>query len=376
MGQQRKRIVIFNPASYLGGAERGLLEMIAALKDRYFIKVIHPSGGEIREKLGEYSIECDLSNFTKISRRGFAFRDIFLSISNINGLFCLLDQLKPDILISNGIKAHIISGLYRIYRGVLFVPFIRDAVLVLDIKNRIIESFVKRQADHIIVTTEYLMKNHGFKHNCSVLPNPVFRESLKTIKKKNNKKKLIIGVASHLAPLKGIEDILLAFRHLRASHKEELGIIIAGGNVYSTNREYYDRYTTRVKNLVKRLKLNRDDIRIKKYDFGEMNNFYDEIDILVNCSRSEGFGRSVAEAINAGIPFVTTETGFWDSKKYDFLKDRVYIPGNVDELIKKIEITLKNKHDYNKLCRSSLESILGFENYHNKVNQIMEKLIK
>lgn len=374
MEQHRRRIVIFNPAAYSGGAERGLLEIVSALGANYWIKVVHPSGGELEKILQDHSVSCDLPNFTRLSRKGSRLVDVWKSSSDVARLFRVINDLKPDLVISNGIKAHYAISLYkRFHSGVLFVPYIRDASSNGIIRNRIFQAMVLRVADHIIFTTEYLKHMYNPSGQCSVLPNPVFGSAAAVSRKSVSSDQKVIGIVAHLAPLKGIEDALFAFRELRGKFGQTIRLHIAGGNIYDTNRNYYDRYAISLNNLIQRI--GSDEISMKAYSFSEMDGFYSQLDVLVNCSRSEGFGRSVAEAINSGIPFVTTESGYWDRRKYPFLEEAVYTPGNIEELCKKIEICLKRPFEHSKIIKL-IGPELNLDHYQAKINKIMEVLFR
>ena len=116
---------------------------------------------------------------------------------------------------------------------------------------------------------------------------------------------MVIGVASMLAPWKGIHTVL-EFERMYRNELKELGIreiAIYGGDTYSTKGEHQNY-------LNQLLELSSQDSLISFKGKQQPKDIFANIDILLHTSlRPEPFGRVIIEAFAAGIPVVSTCLG-------------------------------------------------------------------
>jgi len=122
-------------------------------------------------------------------------------------------------------------------------------------------------------------------------------------------------------------------------------------NKFSKDRETLVR---QVKQLVKELKINKDVIFTGNIDYNILPELYNSVDVVSLCSKNEGFGLSITEAISCGNPVVGTKVGGIPIQIKDgfngYLVDVGDIEATADRLIKILsEPELRNKMGQNAL---------------------------
>src|SRR5207248_3598703 len=114
------RIAFVNPCGSIGGAERALLLLLQALdREQYSPAVICPCAGPLTEALAEIGVPASvvpLGGAEKFSRfaRGPSVGDSLSRAPDLaRSVHRLVGQLRgldPDLIHTNGIKAHLIGG--------------------------------------------------------------------------------------------------------------------------------------------------------------------------------------------------------------------------------------------------------------------------
>ena len=111
-----------------------------------------------------------------------------------------------------------------------------------------------------------------------------------------------IGTVGHLAPIKGLETLIEAAFLVR-DRLPRAHFLIAGGAIYETHR----RYARRLEELVRRRGLE-ERVHFLGF-FSEVPRLLATLDLFVLPSRSEGFGRALAEAMAVGCPVIAAAVG-------------------------------------------------------------------
>lgn len=98
------------------------------------------------------------------------------------------------------------------------------------------------------------------------------------------------------------------------------------------------------------------DKNVKLIPHNEMPNYYNNIDVYVCASRTEGTPNTVLEAMGCGIPIISTNVGIvpevFGTKQSEFIIKR-----EEEDLIKKIKILYNNKNILEQLSKENLNQI-------------------
>lgn len=163
----------------------------------------------------------------------------------------------------------------------------------------------------------------GFKQPIAVVPNGIDLPEIKKIKKDNQtmKKLLFLG---RIHPIKGIDNLLMAWQEIQNIH-QNWTLEIVGPDNYN--------YLPALNRITKKLKLKR--VIFSKEIHGEEKNYkYQSADLFILPSHSENFGVSVAEALSNGIPCVVSKGAPW--KILDEKKAGWWIDNSVEMLTKNL----------------------------------------
>lgn len=158
---------------------------------------------------------------------------------------------------------------------------------------------------------------------------------------------------------KGFMYVLEGWKMLGNNHNHKLIIRSNNSNIYSNK-------------LIADL-LNQKGVLIKDY-YKDINDFYNEVDILCLPSIDEGFGMVVLEAMSNGIPaIISTNVGSSDlvSDKRDGL---IISPKSSDEVYKAMNFFIENKeeiYNYGKQAYDSVQDVLESDKYKQALSKII-----
>jgi len=177
----------------------------------------------------------------------------------------------------------------------------------------------------------------GFKQPIAVVPNGIDLPEIKENKKDNKtmKKLLFLG---RIHPIKGIDNLLIAWQEIQNIHKDWT-LEIVGPDSYN--------YLSVLNRITKKLKLKRV-IFSKEIHGDEKNKKYQSANLFILPSHSENFGVSVAEALSNGIPCIVSKGAPWkilDEKKAGWWIDN------------SVEMITKNLINILSISTSELESM-------------------
>ena len=163
----------------------------------------------------------------------------------------------------------------------------------------------------------------GFKQPIAVVPNGIDLPEIKEIKKDNKtfKKLLFLG---RIHPIKGIDNLLMAWKEVQNIHQDWI-LEIVGPDNYN--------YLSELHRIIKNLQLKRV-IFSEEIHGEEKNKKYQSADLFILPSHSENFGVSVAEALSNGIPCIVSKGAPW--KMLDEKKAGWWIGNSVEMLTKKL----------------------------------------
>ena len=237
--------------------------------------------------------------------------------------------------------------------------------------------FVSNATKKITKKNTYLLENENDLHPLTIkngIPNnPIVfanNDDLLIGDKKLNKFLLNIGILGRVEHAKGQEDLIFAINSLDDAIREKIHVYIIGSG-------------SNLKNLIalsERLKLTKY-ITFTGFVRGDSRSIISKLDIVIVTSRFyEGFGLTIAEAIEAGKPFITTNVGAlkdFKNKKLGLHID----PGRPDLIASAIEnlvsdfkkdISTSNINIYSSLNMSQIyrdHFLQKLHIHHEKVNK-------
>ena len=107
---------------------------------------------------------------------------------------------------------------------------------------------------------------------------------------------------------------------------------------------------------------------------GFVNNqeyIYNRISVLYNCSLSEGFGRTIIEAMLNKIPVIANNKGAMPEIIEDGINGFIY-EDSVNSLVEKTELVMKNKNIYKKIVEEAYYTSINNYKVDNYANSILD----
>ncbi|MDP8237000.1 MAG: glycosyltransferase [Candidatus Erginobacter occultus] len=314
------KILYINPAGYIGGAEKSLLDLLDNLPpERFRTLVVLLSPGPLEDSLRSRGIDCRVIPLPPallgLSRKsGWApirllLAAPFLLPSPTGRLIRLIREEGIDIVHTNGIKAHLLGVLPALLGGRPLVWHFRD-LPGRGFYRSVFGLFARLFPGRIIANSEAVTRALGNPRRARVVYNgtEIPAETGEDRRSRARRalglgtEEIAVGTVGHFAPLKGYEDFLEA---MPAVLKEvpAARFLITGEAVYPAYRDYRRRLETEAERRGLGDKLV---FTGGRKDPGEI---LAALDIFVLPSRSEGFGRANLEAMAAGLPVVSTDVG-------------------------------------------------------------------
>lgn len=207
-------------------------------------------------------------------------------------------------------------------------------------------------------TQNKLITRVGVKYNeINVLYNPVSLNSLKETRKKSYNFK--IGFAGRLVEMKGIKIFLDAVKIILQKYSNVIFLIAGDGTQQPM-----------VIDIIQQI--NRPDkINYLGYIY-DMSNFYKELDCLIVPSYWESMGMVVIEAQMAGVPVIASDIDAFKELITDGHNGILFESKNVQDLVNKIELLLKNNELQKRIIYNAYNSSQNFSisSYLPKLKQL------
>ncbi len=313
-------ILYLNPAGYIGGAEKSLLDLLDNLdRNRFRPLVVLLSPGPLELKLRKRGIDCRIvplpAALLGASRRSrpSALRLLpalpFLLPPVIIRLYRLIREEEISLVHTNGIKAHLLAVIPAFLAGRPLIWHFRDLPGRggLGRTFRILARFFP---ERIIANSTAVKDELGGLDRTEVVYNGVEISRPRTEAEISRARKdlglgpgeIAIGTVGHFAPLKGYEELLRAAVRVIAK-VPSARFLITGEAVYPAYRDYRRRLENQAAGLGLKKKVIFTGAR------EDQSEILDVLDIFVLPSRSEGFGRANLEAMAAGLPVISTTVG-------------------------------------------------------------------
>jgi glycosyltransferase involved in cell wall biosynthesis len=314
------RVLYLNPTSEVGGAERSLIDLLEHLDRRQYHPIVcFPKEGKFASKLTGMGIEVKMiplpEGVSQLSRQNGNSRLLRLLATPRHLLPTIIETAAfvrskhIDLIVTNGIKCHVIGSMVSSMTGTKLIWHVRDFTET-GLVRFLLTSMGRFFPDRIIANSravESIFSKCGQVvaiHNGIDLARFDLRIDGGKVRSKLGVGEgvQLIGTVGHFAPLKGYEELILAMNEVvRRGFDVKLSLV--GDCIYPHSKAYRERLVTLADSMGLRE-------RIILAGFREdIPELLASFDLFVLPSRSEGFGRVNLEAMAMGKPVISTNVG-------------------------------------------------------------------
>lgn len=295
-----KKIFAIDQGQYLGGAEIFFSEMLIRLSAE---SEVHLVTGDNPKYIRLFQGSSVIIHSTTLPKLGLGSLFAFFRTRKI--LFSLVRELKPDLIISNTVRTHVlISSLAKVcnipllwmahdlsFPSFLLIFFLRYPMKVISC-SKFVQNWYQKRA--------FLNRKIQWQVQYP------FTVDAKTLARLANiKKQKIIGMVGNFIPWKGHDLFIRAAAEISKKNPEYHGVLV--GATYQ-NKSGSEQFLSKCQKLITELELGQV-LTIKS----QVANILDEMaswEILVHCSREpEPLGRVILEGMAARCAVVASKDG-------------------------------------------------------------------
>ncbi len=310
----RPRVVYLDHVAQLSGAELALLRLLPAMTD-VDVHVILGEDGPLAGKLRQAGVSCEVLPIAPRTARlrkelvhhRLPLRAVVDTVRYGARLARRLRELRPVLVHTNSMKAHLYGGVAGRLAGVPVVWHLRDrvtpeylplaAVRLMWVSARILPAA-------LVANSESTLQTLG-RVRCPrlVLPSPVLEDAARDGPAPAGAAGVpfTVGVVGRLAPWKGQDVFLRAFATAFPAGEERA--VVVGAAMFGETA-----FANALPGLAEELGIGG---RV------EFRGFVDDVgaelrrlDVLVHCSTvAEPFGQVVIEGMAAGLPVIASDAG-------------------------------------------------------------------
>ena len=322
-----------------GGGQISLLELLANIdKTKFLPLVIVSKEGKLKKEIKKLGAECRV-----IPMPSLRWLNPFHFLAGIWRIFIYTSKKKVKLIHSNTSRATLYAGPVAKILGIPLVWHVRiphpDNLL-----DRILVPFCSR----IVAVSRCVKRRFGeFKKiKVKIVYNGVDTKKFSPglaeddVRKKFqiNSKDIVIGAVGRLSPEKGLEYLISAIRDVVNVYPRTKVLVVGNGD---------DRYRLSLQAKVKDLELSSHIIFAGFYE--DMPQILRCMDIFSLPSLSEGFNRSLLEAMACGLPVVATSVGGNIEIVQNGVNGLLVPPGNPEALASAVTELLKDKEKARKM---------------------------
>lgn len=321
---RRLRIAVLEPIAHAGGAEISMLELVRNLGgDPQFVLIL-PEDGPLRAKAlaagaevrilqwparlmkaGERSGKSAVTKVVGAMLGGLALPRLAVRLAH------LLDELRADILVTNGIKAHILGAVAQLAARRPLLWYLRDSM-----EGRVLSSaamrLLGRRCDGAIAISHFIANESRRVLPASVPVRVIYnlvdftKFTLLPHPPKDMAKlpgEIWFGNVGALTPLKG-QDIFLQAAARIAADLPAARFVIVGGNFYRTDAA--SNFERSLRDLADTPKLRGRVIFLGQRP--DIAAIFGLLDVLVQSNRQpEALGRTILEAMACGVSVIAVD---------------------------------------------------------------------
>lgn len=300
------KVAFLSPVSYFkGGAERSLFDIMS--NPDVDPLLIVPREGPVSESASARGIPFEVVDFGQVAeiRRPIAVSGVVAAVGDWFAAARKLTQIvrrkKVQIVHSNGLKAHCISGLSSRHGGAPCVFHIRD--IAVRSSEFMIWKFLARASDHTILVSRACWPGQKLPGNVSVVFNAVQPGSVAIPRRENRGGgQLVLGICGRIHPFKG-HHVALQWLHAARSQGDNITMLIRG-EATAEDQQYVLSLQESVTNLGLE-----NAVRFEG-SFEGLAAIYGGLDaVLVPSNTPDPLPRSVMEAMSLGLPVIGYPAG-------------------------------------------------------------------
>ena len=380
------RILLVNHIAQIGGGEVSLLYLVRAMDcGRYQFLVALPGPGPLADELEQCGVpwvQVPIQRLRKTINPPLIFSFGAHWVVASLWLARLARRARIAVIHANSIGAHLYAGPAGFLAGVPVVWHMRD-ILSLSQFNKALIRLCGAMATQVIAVSE-AVRRHLLEaglpaeqvvtiYDCVDLetfrpipPDPALRTALG-----GTAQAPLVGIVGQLAPWKGqqtfIEAAALVLRHYPDARFLIVGEAMSGMESYAQHLRQ-DVKQMGLENQVRFLGFRQDIVDIMK-----------TLDVVVNASWVESFGRTIIEAMALGKPVVATESGGPVEVVVDGVTGRLVPPRNAHALAETIGSLLASpalREAMGRAGRQRAEAMFGVDDFGTQIEAVYRQILQ
>lgn len=372
------KICIFCHDSYMSGANLALRDWIDDDKKNSFILVIPRENPQFIKSFKNKNIQVIVGNYFCLVRN-LSKMPLIYNIKKLlkriymitfgrfflHGLYNRLNQIDPDIVISNSFVL-IYGALYSQKFQKKHVWYIREFMeedhLIMHyhkdkIKKLALESYALCISE---VIKEKYEKEYQFKNYTVIYDKISIDKKYSKIFPKFQKDIIEAIMVGSLTLGKGQWEAIKAVERLKEKGYKIKLDIYGDGPIQKDLENYI-------------MKKNLDIISLKGFS-KELNRIRSQYDLAFVCSKNEALGRVTIEAMYYGNLIVGAASGFTKYIVEDGRTGYLYESGNINDLVSKLEKIFKNRNKNNEIILSAQK--YAIKNFSESISVKIESYLK
>jgi glycosyltransferase involved in cell wall biosynthesis len=370
-------ILALDPSAHVGGAELSLLDVLEGLQTRgHAVLLAAPNDGNLLDAAAARSIRTEVWDLPHALRRVGRYTaplTVFLAMFGVMralwSLLSIIRRYRADVIYSNGVKCHVLSGILRLFLWRPVVWHARDFISHRGVA-RVLFPLARLTRIQIIANSQAVADEWRVQGIPVVVVHNGFNSKpLRNIEKNSGYLQLLS--AGVLSSWKGFDVVLRACGLLPETL--EWRLTICGGEIYETDGHQGER--KRLEQLANALAIaDRITFTGMVEDLGP---YLQASDILLHGSvRPEPFGRVVAEAMLAEVPVIASRGGGIPEIVRAGRDGLLYPLGDVQELRNAICRLAGDADSRNAMGKSARTRILAEFSLDSKIAQIEQILCR
>lgn len=336
------RILFVSHYSEVYGANQSLINLIEGLRNQIGIEsfVLLPEKGPIEKQLSTHNIPYEIRafhNWYHEADKAFNFRDaLYKQRQNYRIAKSIAKLSKFNLVYSNSSATNfglVLSKLLKIDH----VWHIRELLeehynYKFDLPFWLVKIFFNVSKKIIAISETVAELKYLPQNKVQVVYNGVTYEKDVFIKDTFKKDIITIGQVGLIHPSKNQIEAVTALQELRSFYNLDKIVLKIIGGADSTYLDSLNAYISD----------NRMSDCVLITGYIPLENLYDDIDILISCSRGEGLGRTIIEAMCKGITVVGINDG-GIGELINHKKNGLVYQGNSQDLASQISWLINNK---------------------------------
>ena len=375
------KVLVFAHDSSLYGASQSLFTLLCKLEFEFLVLLPYP--GKLEALLQEANINYKIVHFPIAAKQkpenykiGRTVKDYIKYKIRLKKLIPELQKIATDFhphLIYTNTSVVTVGYMISKSLGLPHVWHIREfgwldyRLLYYPSKARI-KGWI-RQSKSVIFISRSLYGNWFEKGltNALVIPNGIV-ESETGVVREFPATLFRIGILGALVPGKGQNTAIEAFAKVADKHSRCI-LYIYGDAINKT-------YFVELQALCRHFHVE-DKVVFTSFQTDKVS-IYKNLDLLLNCSNMEGFGRTIVEAMQYGIPVIANASGGVPEIIDDGVNGLLY-HSTSDSLFDKIMMLLHDKDLYKAISKNGIEKAVreySIQQYVESIGKVFERSVK